>query len=82
MIVMQMDNDEDRRQEIRRKGIQAGMSEQSEREQKVTVAILTHVLHRINEFFDEKREDQFAGFSDNEIATEFTRWLAKKDAGI
>jgi hypothetical protein len=57
-------------------------AEQLQREQKVTVAVLTHVLHRLNEFFDEKREDQFTGFSVFEIATEFARWLAKKDAAL
>jgi hypothetical protein len=66
--------------------METGMSEiageQLQREQKVTVAVLTHVLHRINEFFDEKREDQFAGLTTYEIATEFARWLAKKDAKL
>lgn len=48
-------------------------------EQRANVVIMTHVLHRIGEFFDEHPPD---GFTDeSELGRAFVRWLAAKDAG-
>ena len=51
-------------------------------EQKATVAILQHVLHRINEFFDERPASSFGDADPVEVSTEFARWLSKKDANL
>jgi hypothetical protein len=53
--------------------------EQLAMEKPVLTAVLTHVMHRLNEFFDEGPPDRFKGHEPRAIAEEFLRWLAKKD---
>lgn len=53
-------------------------------EKKVSVAVLSHVMHRLNEFFDEymPTDEKFAGLTPEQISTEFARWLSRKDAAL
>lgn len=42
------------------------------------MVIMTHVLHRIGEFFDEHPPEKFT--DEGELGRAFVRWLAAKDA--
>jgi hypothetical protein len=54
----------------------------TEIEQRITVIVLQHVLHRLNEFLDEKPADNYAGQTAEAVASEFVHWLAAKDGAL
>ena len=53
--------------------------EQLEFEKSVTRVVLTHVLHRLNDFFDAGPPERFKGIVPGRVGEEFFKWLARKD---